>query len=287
MTAILFGISALLWGGGALASAMQAGTVAAPVSVSYRMAIVAVTLLGLAVVRRVPLGLRLRDAAWVSAQGLLFFGLAFTAFYEATSRIPGGLAALVLSTAPVFATLLARFTLGAPMNARTVAGIALGIAGVALVFGVDLPVGLAPETALAGLLWALAAALATAAGTVIGARNQRAGIPIVTTLVWGAIVGAAATALWSLCAGLEFRFDPSARYVASLVYLALLASVAAFLIYFHLVGRIGPGRAAYALAVVPVIALLLSSIFEGLVLTSGAAVGVAVILTGNILVLRG
>jgi drug/metabolite transporter (DMT)-like permease len=170
---------------------------------------------------------------------------------------------------------------------RIPGGIALGIAGVALVFGVDLPPGLEPGAAVAGLAWALAAALATAGGTVIGAGNQRAGIPIVTTLVWGAIVGAAGTALWSLAAGLEFRFDPSSRYVVSLAYLAILASVAAFLIHFHLVGRIGPGRAAYALAVVPVIALLLSSLFEGLVLTPGAGAGVALILTGNVLVLRG
>lgn len=287
MTGVLFAVSALLWGGGALASAMQAGLVPAPVSVSYRMAIAALVLFGWATVRRVPLGLRISDGAWVAAQGVLFFGMAFTCFYEATSRIPGGLASLVLSTAPVFATLLARATLGAPIPSRAVIGIGLGIAGVALVFGVDLPSGLDPQTTITGMLWAVAAALATAGGTVIGARNQRAGIPVVTTLVWGAVVGAGATALWALGTGLDFRFDPSARYIASLAYLALMASVVAFLIYFHLVGKIGPGRAAYALAVVPVVALLLSAWFEGLVLTPGAGLGVALVLAGNVLVLRG
>ncbi|MDF1793554.1 MAG: DMT family transporter [Thalassobaculaceae bacterium] len=287
MTAALFAVSALLWGGGALASVLQAGLVPAPVSVSYRMAIAALVLLAWAMMRRIPLALPVRDGVWVAAQGLLFFALAFTSFYEATSRIPGGLAALVLSTAPVFATLLARVTLSAPINPRCALGISLGIAGVALVFGVDVPPGLDPHTALAGLFWALAAALATAAGPVIGARNQRAGIPVVTTLVWGAIVGAVATALWALGSGLEFRFDPSVRYVASLAYLAIMASVVAFLIYFHLVGRLGPGRAAYALAVVPVVALLLSALFEGLALTPVAGGGVVLILTGNVLVLRG
>jgi drug/metabolite transporter (DMT)-like permease len=287
MTGVLFAVSALLWGGGALASAMQAGLVPAPVSVSYRMAIAALVLLVWATVRRVPLGLRMSDGAWVAAQGILFFGMAFTCFYEATSRIPGGLAALVLSTAPVFATLLARVTLGAPIPPRAMIGIALGVAGVAMVFGLDLPASLDPRATTAGMLWAVGAALATAGGTVIGARNQRAGIPVVTTLVWGAVVGALATALWALGTGLDFRFDPSARYVASLAYLALVASVAAFLIYFHLVGKIGPGRAAYALAVVPVVALLLSALFEGLVLPPAAAGGVALVLTGNVLVLRG
>lgn len=287
MTAALFAASALLWGGGALMSALQAGIVPAPVSVSYRMAIAALLLLAWATVRGVPLGLKRADLGWVILQGVLFFGFGFTAFYEATRLIPSGLAALVLSTAPVFATLLARITLGVPVAARVLFGIGLGVTGVALVFGVDLPSHLDPATALRGLGLSLLAALATAAGTVIGARHQRAGLPVLATLGWAAAIGAAATAAWAIAIGDVFTFDPSPRYVLSLAYLAVLASVAAFLIYFHLVGRLGPGRAAYALAVVPVVSLLLSSLFEGLALDSLAVAGVGTILAGNVIVLRG
>lgn len=287
MTAALFATSVLLWGGGALMSALQAGIVPAPVSVSYRMAAAAVLLLGWAGLRGVRLTVPAPDRLWVAAQGVLFFGVPFTAFYEATRLIPSGLAALVLSMAPVFATVLAGLCLGSRPTLRTVSGIALGTVGVALVFGLDLPATLDPATALRGLGLSLVAAGATAGGTVIGARNQRAGLPVLATLAWGAIVGAMAAAGWAMAIGADFTFDPSARYMLSLAYLAVLASVAAFLIYFELVGRLGPGRAAYIFAVVPVVALLLSSLFEGLALAPLAILGVAIILAGNLIVLRG
>ncbi len=74
-------------------------------------------------------------------------------------------------------------------------------------------------------------------------------------------------------------------YIASFAYLVVFASCAAFLLYFDLVRRIGPARTSYTLALVPVIALILSALFEGLALDTRVLLGAAVILLGNILVL--
>ncbi|WP_022720166.1 DMT family transporter [Rhodopseudomonas sp. B29] len=284
MTALLFALTALLWGGGAQATAMQAGVTPAAWSVAMRMTLAGVLFLGYGRLRGTALSIPRPDRIAVVAQGLLFFALAFVAFYEATARIPSGLAALVLSTSSLFAAAIARVALGTPIAPGFVGGALCGIAGIALIVAPG--VASVSTASLAGFAWALVSAAASGAGTVLGARNQQRGLPVLAVLGWGALAGAAASALWALGTGAPFVIDPSPRYLASLLYLAVAASCITFALYFELVRRLGPGRAAYTLAVVPLVALVLSALFEHLTLSASLAAGTAAILLGNVLVLR-
>ncbi|MCP1833685.1 drug/metabolite transporter (DMT)-like permease [Bradyrhizobium sp. USDA 4532] len=283
MTALLFAVTALLWGGGALATAMQAGVTPAPWSVALRMVLAGVILLGYGRMRGVTLSIPRKDRPAVALQGLLFFAIAFIAFYEATARMPSGLAALVLSTSSLFAAVIARAVLGVPISSGFVWGALCGILGLAIIF---LPGAAAQGVApLAGFAWALTAAIATGAGTTVSVRNQRAGLPVASVLGWGAFVGAAASALWAVATGTPFVADISPSYVTSFLYLAIAASCITFTLYFELVRRLGPGRAAYTLALVPLVALVLSALFEHLALGWPVLAGAAAILAGNVLVL--
>lgn len=288
MTAVLFGSTALLWGTSAIVTALQAGIVPAPVSVAYRMILVCGCMLVLGAVRSAPLRLERHDLPWVALQGVLFFGLAFIAFYHATRLIPSGVAALILSTSSVLAALLGRAVLNAPLAPQALAGLACGIAGLGIICAPDIAkLADGDNDAVAGALWAALSAFSTAAGTVIGARNQQRKVPLVAVMAWGALTGATFAIGWSLIEGAEFVVDTSTRYLAGLAYLAVAASCIAFLMYFDLVRRIGPARAAYTLAVVPVVALALSAAFEGMALDGRLLLGSATILAGNILVLSG
>jgi len=283
MTALLFALTAMLWGGGALATAMQAGVTPAPWSVALRMTLAGLLLLGYGLIRGIPLAIPRKDRPMVALQGVLFFAVAFISFYEAAARMPSGLAALVLSTSSLAAALIARGWLGAPISAGFVWGALCGIAGLAVIF---LPGAMTAGTApLTGFAWALLAAVATGAGTTVGARNQRAGLPIVAVLGWGAFAGAAASALWAVATGKTFAADISTSYLLSFLYLAVAASCITFMLYFELVRRLGPGRAAYTLALVPLTALVLSALFEHLTLGWPVLVGATAILAGNVLVL--
>ncbi|MGD8350111.1 MAG: EamA family transporter, partial [Gammaproteobacteria bacterium] len=71
----------------------------------------------------------------------------------------------------------------------------------------------------------------------------------------------------------------------SLLYLAVFGSILAFGSYLTLVGRIGADRAAYAAVLFPVIALGLSTLFEGYHWTPHAVFGFALVLLGNYIVL--
>jgi drug/metabolite transporter (DMT)-like permease len=85
--------------------------------------------------------------------------------------------------------------------------------------------------------------------------------------------------------GRTFRIDPSPGYLGSLMFLSLIGSAVAFGCYLTLLGRIGPGRAAYATVLFPIIALMLSTAFEGYRWTVEAFAGVGLVLSGNLLVL--
>jgi drug/metabolite transporter (DMT)-like permease len=73
--------------------------------------------------------------------------------------------------------------------------------------------------------------------------------------------------------------------VGSLAFLAVFGSILAFGAYLTLVGRIGAGRAGYAMVAIPVVALALSTLMEGLRWHGWLVVGVALCLLGNLLVL--
>lgn len=284
MTVRLFVVCVLLWGGGALATAMQGHVTPAAWSVAMRMGLAGAILLGGGWAAGIPVAIARRNRLAVAIQGVLFFSLAFIAFYEATRRIPSGLAALVLSTSPLIAALISRVALGTALAPALLWGALCGLAGTTIIFGGDL--GALGSGSGAGLAWALAASVATAGGTVAGARNQRAGVPALALLGWSAVAGAVASAVFALAAGERLTLDLSPRYWASLAYLVLAASCLTFLCYFELVRRLGSGRAAYTLAAVPVVALLLSALFEHLHLGPNLILGTAAVLLGNYLVLR-
>jgi drug/metabolite transporter (DMT)-like permease len=97
--------------------------------------------------------------------------------------------------------------------------------------------------------------------------------------------GAAIMAGFTVLRGQTFGFDPSFAYTASLLYLAVFATVIAFWSHLTLLGRIGADRASYAAVLFPVIALGLSTAFEEFMWTASAGLGVAMVIAGNGLVL--
>jgi drug/metabolite transporter (DMT)-like permease len=97
--------------------------------------------------------------------------------------------------------------------------------------------------------------------------------------------GALITLLIALVRGAPLTLEFTPAYLGSLLYLALFGSVIAFGSYLTLLGRIGPDRAAYSTIVFPVVALLLSALFESMALDVTQFGGVGLILLGNVVVL--
>jgi drug/metabolite transporter (DMT)-like permease len=85
--------------------------------------------------------------------------------------------------------------------------------------------------------------------------------------------------------GGKLTMDWSLGYLGPLLYLTIFGSVVAFGCYMFLIGRIGAEYAAYVTLLMPIIALILSTIFEDYHLTINAGLGVIIVLIGNLVIL--
>jgi drug/metabolite transporter (DMT)-like permease len=99
------------------------------------------------------------------------------------------------------------------------------------------------------------------------------------------LYGTVITGLVAMFEGQDFVFDWSAGYLGSLLYLTVFGSIVAFGAYLTLLGRIGAHKAGYAMVLFPVVALILSVLFEGLDIDATIIVGTLLVLAGNLFVL--
>jgi drug/metabolite transporter (DMT)-like permease len=275
-----------IWGSTWLAITYQLGVVPPTVSVVWRFALAALILFAFSFARRLPLSFPARDHFGIACQGFFMFGANYVCVYLAEQHLASGLVAVVFSLY-VFSNIFAmRIFFGTPLSSRALIGGGLGVAGVVLIFWPQLAaVSFAADSTL-GMAFALAATLLATFGAVCAVSNQRRGIPVVQLNAWGMLYGALFVALYALAMGEPFTFDGRPSYLISLLYLALFGSVLAFGAYLTLMRRIGAGRAGYTSVAIPVVALLLSTLFEGLKWEPEMFAGLVLCMAGNVLVLR-
>jgi drug/metabolite transporter (DMT)-like permease len=282
----LYGGVTFAWGFTWLAQHYQVGMVAPEVSVLWRFVIAAPFMLLIAAIRGEQLRFPLRDHLWFAVLGITLFCTNFALFYYAAKSVTSGLLAVVFSLASIINVWLGALLFGTPVNRRTVIGGLLGVAGLMAMFypqfaGTDLN-----RDMLIGLALSVAGTFSFCFGNMISAHLQRRPLPIFAMTGFGMIYGAAFLALFAAFRGQAFIIEPTARYVISLLYLALIGSVMAFTCYLTLLGRIGADRAAYATVMFPVVALAVSTVFEGYRWTIPAAFGLLAVIAGIVLALR-
>jgi drug/metabolite transporter (DMT)-like permease len=282
---LLYLATIAIWGSSWLGIKYQLGVVAPEVSVFYRFALAAVLLLGWCRLRGLSLRFTWRQHVGLAVQGTLLFSLNYIVFYVATEYLTSGLVAVTFSTILVMNMVFGALLLRSPIRPRVALGAVLGMGGLSLVFWPDLAAFDTGSASLIGLGLSLIATAFASLGNVASVRNQRGRIPVVQGNAIGMAYGALSTLVIVLARGVPLTFDPSPLYVGALVYLAVFASILAFGCYLTLLGRIGADRAAYTSVVFPVVALGLSTVFEGFEWTTLAIGGVVLIVLGNVIVL--
>ena len=285
-TWLLFLVPSFIWGTTWLVIKFQLGVVAPEASVAYRFGLAAALLFGWCALRRIPVRFDLATHVAVAATGILQFGLNYVLVYLAEGRLTSGLVAVVFSLMVAWNIAGDRLLFGTPVTGAVVAGAALGIAGVALVFWPKLAGAASAPGDTAGLLLAVVGSLVSSAANLASQRLYSRGVGVVPGMAWGMAYGAIAVALSCAARGIPFGFDGSAPYLLSLSYLAVLGSVFAFFSYLSLIRRVGAGRAGYTAAVIPVLAMLTSTVFEGYRWTALALAGMALVAAGTVLVVR-
>lgn len=279
-------ITILIWGSTWLGIKFQLGTVDPALSVAYRFALASLILFAWCLARQLPMRFSWGAHGYIAIQGFFLFAMNYLLFYLAELQITSGLAAVVFSTIVIMNLLNGRLLLGTPVELKVLWGGGLGMLGLVLLFWPEMAQVNFSGKVVTGLLLSFAATYLASLGNIISARNQRHKLPVVQSNAFGMAYGSLCMAVLVMFSGAPLAIDVSAPYLLSLLYLALFGSVIAFGSYLTLVGRIGPGRAAYATLLFPVVALALSTIWEDYRWSLSAVCGVLLILLGNYLALK-
>jgi len=279
-TVFLFAATVLIWGTTWIAIAFQIGPVPVIISVVYRFALAgALMLLVLAVIGKLS-----PPPVWrfVVIQALCLFSFNFVGLYNATALIPSGLVSVVFSLASIFNAINARLLFGDAVERRVVFAGILGTCGLVLLFWHDLFLRFDTDS-MRGIAWAVLGTLLFSLGSMASRKNGTRGISPVTANAWGMPIGAVVLTLVALASGYQFVPPMGGPYWIALIYLAVFGSVVGFTTYLLLVQRMGSAKAGYATVAFPVVALMISTIFEGYQWTPAAGTGVCLIVIGNII----
>lgn len=284
--AALFIVPALIWGSTFYVIKFQIGEVPPIWSVSYRFIFSGFILLGFCLIRGISLKFPMQSHLRILLQGGLLFGFNYWMVYIAELELTSGLVAVAFSMIIFLNILFGKLFLGRVAETKTIYGAALGILGTSSIFYQDLTSLTYEQFPYFSLILCISSVVVASLGNITSAANQAKGLPVIQTNAFGMLYGGICLALVAFLSGAQLTFLTSTEYVASLLYLSIFGSIIAFGAYLTLIGNIGADKAAYVLIVIPVIAITLSSIFEGLEISIWILLGMLLVLAGNYIVLK-
>lgn len=277
---------ALIWGTTWFAITLQLGRVDPIASITWRFGLAAMVMMAACLLT--GRSLRLPRAAHLAAmgQGLFTFTIDYACVYWAEERVNSAVVA-VLFAGLAFVNLIAfRLVLGQKAARAAWLGALLGMGGVAVLFGSELMRADMDPDAMVGLVFALIGVAGAAVGNLFAWRGQQAGAPVLPQTAWAMAYGTGFLVLYGLVAGTEWRIETTPAYLLSLAYLSILGSVVAFGLYFTIARLRGYALASYISAMTPPIAMLVSVLFEDARFGLGALAGLALVLAGQVLLIR-
>lgn len=281
-----FAVATLIWSSTWIVIRDQLGVVPPSWSVTYRFATAAIALAIWAIATRQPIRLARSGHLFALLFGFAQFVLNFNFVYRAEAFITSGLVAVIFALLVIPNAAMGWLFLKQPVNRRFLVGSAVALAGVALLIvqeaRADAALG---RDATLGVLFTLCGVFSASAANIMQGSQRGHALPMMGTLIWGMVWGSAidAAVAWALTG--PPVIEPRWSYIAGVLYLGVFASAIAFTCYFSVIRQIGPARAAYSSVITPVLAMVLSTMFENYRWTGLAAAGGILAFAGLMLAL--
>jgi len=282
---VLYALTVSIWGSTWLVITYQLGTPVA-VAVGWRFVLAAAILWGWCLARGLDMRFTPKQIGLVVLQGLMNFCFNYYMVYQAEARISSGLVAVLFSLLMVFNMIGGRLFFVQRINAYGAGGAALGVTGVLLVFWPEVAGFEASGAKIAGILFALGATVFSSCGNLLSVQTQKSGVALIPGMAIGMGAGGLTMMAVGLASGDSLAIPLTAQFLLPMLYLSLFGSVIAFAAYLGLIRRIGAAQASYANVLIPMVALALSSLFEGYQWRVASVAGLLVSLAGNLLVSR-
>jgi drug/metabolite transporter (DMT)-like permease len=282
-----FLVITLIWSSTWIVIKDQLGAVPPAWSVTYRFVVAAMAMFAWAAASGASLRIGRRGHLLAALFGVPQFCLNFNFVYAAEHHVTSGLVATVFALLMVPNSALAWLFLKQRATWGFVAGSAIACAGVALLFVQEMRSSPVPAgQILLGIGLTVLGVLSASAANIMQASRRLTAWPLASLLAWGMVYGIIANALLALAIAGPPVIEARPTYWLGLLYLGLFASALAFPFYFGVMRAVGPGKAAYASVLVPILAMLLSTLFEGYRWSPLAAAGGILALAGLVIALR-
>lgn len=284
---ILFVICSLIWGTTWLVIKFQIDSTSPVVGVFYRFLLAAILMfLFNYFITKKALNYPPINHLFFFLQGIFNFSLNYILTYMAEEKMSSGLVALTFTSLIYFNMFGMRVWFKKPISKNVFWGGLMGAFGIILLFWKEIA-GLRSGTGpIAGVLIGVLATFFASSGNMFAYKSHSLKIPVVVFNSYSMLYGA----IFSLAIGLlrheNFVLPTSASFLFSLFYLAVFGTVIAFWAYQTLVGTIGADRAAYTSIISPMIAVVVSSVFENVAFTPYIIGGILFCLLGNLISLK-
>ena len=256
-------------------------------SVCYRFLLGGIGMALFARWRRVPLALPWRGVAFATLLGLAQFVLNFNFVYRAEHYLTSGVVATVYALLLIPNSLLAWIAFRQPVSRSFIMGSMVAIVGIAMLLLREYRAApVAADAVLLGIALSAAGLFSASAANVMQGMDIARRLPMVAVLTWAMLIGSGIDAVFAWMTVGPPVVEWRAGYLFGIAWLGIAGSVITFPLYFQLIQRMGPGRAAYTSVLIPVIAMLISTVTEGYRWTTLSLVGGVLAVVGMGIALR-
>jgi len=281
----LYATAVLIWGSTWIAITFQLGPVAEEVSVAYRFGLASVVLFAFAAVSGRNTRIPRNSYGHVVLMGVLMYSCSYVLVYHATTYVTSGLVAVIFSLIVVSNAVFERIFFRKRLEGRMMLASFLGVCGITFLFWREVASFDFQDRTVIGIALAMTGVVIASLGNMAAIVNTARALPVIAVNAHAMAWGSFSSMIVALLMGRPIGFSVDPAYLASLAYLAVFGSAVAFGAYLALLRLIGSARAAYTSVLFPIVALFISTYFEGYEWSTLAAAGVALIVAGNWLAL--
>ena len=258
------------------------------ISVFIRFILAGLIILAYVILTNRKLIFSLKEHLYFFILGIFLYSGNYIFFYHSNVYLPSNIPATVFCLLTIFNILGEKFIFKKPITSMTLSGALLGITGIGIIFYQDfVNFNLNSGTTL-GLMFALFATLSASAGNLIAIYNKRNyNIPLLQNVAFAMIYGALVALIVSFMKGAEFYIPISNfSYLFGLAYLIIFGSIISFLCYIRFIENTSASTGGYIGVIMPILALIISMIFEDVKPDIFFLTGLPVALIGLLLILK-
>jgi drug/metabolite transporter (DMT)-like permease len=264
----------------------QFGVVDPLISIFYRFFIASIIVFIFLILSKKKMSFNLHQHLSFLLLGVTLFSLNYIFFYLANTYLISGIVTIAFSTILIMNILGERIYFKIKSSKETLFAAGFGIVGILIIFGNELLNFRLEDKTHIGIILSFIATFWASTGNLIHQKNSKDKIPFIQSIAYGMLYGALFTLIVAKFRGAEIIFDNSISYILSFLYLSIIGSVVAFYLYLKLLESIGSARAGYIGVIMPIVALIISTLFEGLQWTNNLIFGLPVLIFGCVLILN-